>query len=60
MPYIVFPLFCVSSADVDFLVNGGWDQPNCGILLSLVFFLLLLLNHNIQVRYVNFRAFSLL
>jgi hypothetical protein len=25
----VFHLFCVSSALVVFLVNGGWDQPKC-------------------------------
>jgi hypothetical protein len=29
MPNFVFPLFCVSTADVDFWVNGGWDQPKC-------------------------------
>ena len=34
MPNFVFPLLCVSSADVDFWVNGGWDQPNCGITLD--------------------------
>jgi hypothetical protein len=35
----VFPLFSVSPADVDFWINGGWDQPNCGITVNLLFFL---------------------
>jgi hypothetical protein len=48
MPNFVFPLLCVSSADVDFWVNGGWDQPNCGITVDPEFFLLLLLNQNFQ------------
>jgi hypothetical protein len=35
----VFALFPVSPADVDFWINGGWDQPNCGITVNLLFFL---------------------
>jgi hypothetical protein len=29
MPTFMFHLLYVSSADVDFWVNGGWDQPEC-------------------------------
>ena len=43
MPNFVFPFLCVSSADVDFWVNGGWDQPNCGVTFNVVPFLLSLL-----------------
>jgi len=25
----MLPMLCVSSADVDLWVNGGWDQPEC-------------------------------
>jgi hypothetical protein len=32
------PLFSLS-ADVDFWVNGGWDQPKCGITVNPLFFL---------------------
>jgi glutaredoxin-related protein len=28
--------FSFSSADVDFWVNGGWDQPNCGITINIL------------------------
>ena len=35
----MFPLFSVSPADVDFWINGGWDQPNCGITVNPLFFL---------------------
>jgi hypothetical protein len=35
----MFPLFSVSPADVDFWINGGWDQPNCGITVNALFFL---------------------
>jgi len=54
MPNFVFPLFCVSSADVDFWVNGGWDQPDCEITFNLFFFLLLLRNQNLQGKICNF------
>ena len=37
MSNFVFPLLCVSSAGVDFWVNGGWDQPNCEITLNVTF-----------------------
>lgn len=26
-----FCFYFVSSGDVDIWVNGGWDQPNCGV-----------------------------
>jgi hypothetical protein len=35
----MFHFFSVSPADVDFWINGGWDQPNCGITVNLLFFL---------------------
>jgi hypothetical protein len=35
----VFHLFYLSPADVDFWINGGWDQPNCGITVNPLFFL---------------------
>ena len=55
MPNFVFPLLCVSSADVDFWVNGGWDQPNCGVTFNVVPFLLLLLqNHNFSGKICEF------
>jgi hypothetical protein len=54
MPNFVFPLLCVSSADVDFWVNGGWDQPVCGITLDAEFFLLLVLNQNLTSKICEF------
>ena len=50
MPNFVFCLLCVSSADVDLWVNGVWDQPNCGVTVSADFFLLLLLNQDLQSK----------
>jgi hypothetical protein len=35
----VFVLCSLSPADVDFWINGGWNQPNCGITVNLLFFL---------------------
>ena len=54
MPNFVFPSFCVSSADVDLWVNGGWDQPNCGIKLNPKFFVSFLLNHNLTGKICEF------
>ena len=51
----VFPLLCVSSADVDFWVNGGWDQPNCGVTFDVTQYLLLLLqNQNFSRKICEF------
>ena len=54
IPNFVFPLLCVSSADVDIWVNGGWDQPNCGISLNPLFFLSLLENLNLTSMMCEF------
>jgi hypothetical protein len=53
-------LLCVSSADVDFWVNGGWDQPECGITLNLKALWSFLQNPNIQGEIKNFVTFRLL
>ena len=53
-PNFVFPLLCVSSADVDLWVNGGWDQPNCGITLNPGFLLSFLQNLNFEGKIHNF------
>jgi hypothetical protein len=50
----VFPLLCVSLAYVDFWVNGGWDQPNCGISANPWFFVLFLSNLNFTGKIYNF------
>ena len=50
MPIFVFLLLCVSSADVDFWVNGGWQQPNCVKTLNPEFLESLLQNMNIQSK----------
>jgi len=60
MPNFVFPLLCVSSADVDLWVNGGWDQPNCGVTLNPEFLLLFLQNLNVQGNICNFLSFVVL
>ena len=54
MPNFVFCLLCVSSADVDLLVNGGWDQPECGVTFNLKIFLLNLQNLNPGGKICNF------
>ena len=54
MPNFVFPLFCVSSADVDFWVNGGWDQPKCGITLDPHYILSVLQNLDPIGKICNF------
>jgi len=53
-PNFVFPLLCVTSADVDIWVNGGWDQPNCGTTLNPGFLLLFLQNLNFEGKIYNF------
>jgi len=50
----VFLLPCVSSADVDLWVNGGWDQPNCGVTLNPGFLLLFLQNLDFRGKICNF------
>jgi len=60
MTNAVFPLLCVSSADVNLWVNGGWDQPNCGVTLNPEFLLLFLQNLNIQGNICNFLSFVVL
>jgi hypothetical protein len=54
MPNFVFALFFVSLADVDLWVNGGWDQPNCGISLNPLFFLSFFVSLNIQGKISEF------
>ena len=54
MPNFVFPLLFVSSADVNLWVNGGWDQPNCGITLNPLFFLYFFQTFNIQGKICGF------
>jgi hypothetical protein len=56
MPNFVFSLFYVSSADVDLWVNGGWDQPDCGITLNPFFFFILLQNLNLQSKIREFKS----
>jgi len=53
MPDYMFPLFCVSSADVNLWVNGGWDQPNCGITLNPGYMPLFLQTLNFQGTLCN-------
>jgi hypothetical protein len=50
----LFTLLCVSLADVDFWVDGGWDQPTCGITLNLDFIPLFLQNLNLTGKIRNF------
>jgi hypothetical protein len=50
----VFALFCVSTADVDFWVNGGWDQPNCGVTMNPEFLVLFASNLNYTGKRCNF------
>ena len=54
MPNFMFPLLCVSSADVDFWVNGGWDQPNCGVTVNPQALWSFLLNPNVQGKMWEF------
>jgi hypothetical protein len=53
MPDYMFPLFCVSSADVDLWVNGGWDQPECGITFNPEYALLFFKTLNFQGNLCN-------
>ena len=54
MPNYVFPLLYVSSADVDLWVNGGWDQPNCGITVNPLIFLAFFETLNIESKIREF------
>jgi hypothetical protein len=53
--FISLLLFCFClSADVDFWVNGGWDQPKCGITVNPLF--LLQSNQNTSYEGKNCKA----
>ena len=60
MPKFVFHLLCVSSADVDFWVNGGWDQPDCLLALFVLTPVTTFLYEFNQSKICKFKAFRLL
>ena len=50
----VFSLLCVSSADVDFQLNGGWDQPECPVAVNSLFPVAIATEVLIQSKICNF------